>query len=1078
MVIFLNIFILFLCSNLLNGYNSKRAPLVDRTQITQLNKCHLTEEINLHTYLKLVDFNRLLNLTEFSSIKRLQLMIGSVEANSSTGQMFYINETDMSLSTNHSFDRELLIKTGKCEHDKPNDCIIKLKIAGYDERQQLVKMFLQSVQINDVNDNVPMFRQSVYQVNVSENLLQKTFIPLEPPIDYDAPKNGIQSCHIYNSSNILFNAFYNKFTMRLFLVVNEPLDRENSSSFNLILSCTDGLNSTEAELIVNVLDANDNTPYFNQKLFNASIFENEGVQPANEIRYRHLIQIQAFDKDDTNSPNGRLVYSLPVELNFNYENLFQIESRTGWLSVNQNELDYEKQKYYLLKVKVTDSGPNPNAAYTDVLINVLDLNDNVPKAHLTFVDLVIKENKSNNTIWIKEELPNAITIAYLTLTDLDSALTNGNRLSANITDANMPFKLVPIIQDYENLYYALQVNGRLDREEFEFYELIIQLSDSSLTNQKVVYLNLRIILVDINDNAPAFKSKIFKFELKENNEVRINLARIEATDMDLNNKLTYEIVEGASMFNIHNTAGWLQAIKSFDREETSSLKLKIRCHDNAGLFNDLDVVVEVLDQNDNLPTFLNNNLYLKLFENVERGTIVGNLDVHDADLNPSTKFLIEPLIWRNYFQINNLTGDLITIRSIDADLPTSNLIQLSITAIDLQLKSSTKFNKLNITINLIDQNDNPPIIHNNKSVIIFNLATNNSKVLNTFESTDPDRTFALNQSIKFLSIQRFSWQFVNQLVKNELHNSNKTEEILLIDRVQNIIDLQRDQKVKPIFDLSLRDIFFLESTFSNASFKLNKLMIMHPENPIINWGVYNLTISIADISSEINGSLETELNMKVLVYNASNSTNFFTDEQLGHLNMLINTWSINNADLTINHRFDNNGDDMETTEQEYVRFYARAAQSIFKNFNSETIKEFVFANSSITIICVISLFIIISIMLISIITYKHYKVSIFKNGMNKISSSPMAGNGFNAENKKPVQHSEIDNIEIPDTSVFKHSPSNSFFENSNFDRRNNPLGSNKFKSASSRNKFCTKQMKISTNIVRDTDKQVNHHLDI
>jgi hypothetical protein len=119
----------------------------------------------------------------------------------------------------------------------------------------------------DFNDHSPQFRHTVYRVNISENLLSATQIPLDAPIDLDSYENGIRECQIEskdnNNNNITqFEAYYNRETHRLHLLVKQSLDRENISHYDLYLRCSDGLSFARAHLQIDVLDANDNIPYF------------------------------------------------------------------------------------------------------------------------------------------------------------------------------------------------------------------------------------------------------------------------------------------------------------------------------------------------------------------------------------------------------------------------------------------------------------------------------------------------------------------------------------------------------------------------------------------------------------------------------------------------------------------------------------------------------------------------------------------------------------------------------------------------------------------------------------------------
>ena len=298
------------------------------------------------------------------------------------------------------------------------------------------------------------------------------------------------------------------------------------------------------------------------------------------------------------------MYSLPFELN-SYEvinELFTIDSVNGTLSVRSNaQLDYEKRSKYNLKVKVQDKGANSVPLYGEVDVNLIDVNDNLPQGHLTFVEkYLMKQDKLNSTIWIYEEQKLQTTLGYLTVSDADSAKANGHMLSAELLDNHSNFKLVPIIQEYDNLYYALQVIGRLDRDESDyFYDLNFKLND----REKVSYLKLRIILLDLNDNRPLFLQQVYTFNLKENT-VFSDLMQIKAIDLDLEeNHLIYQLTDSAMQltlpFVINSTTGSLslRSGKQLDREQSDKYEFRVKCSDKGHLFSEAKVIVNVLDGN-------------------------------------------------------------------------------------------------------------------------------------------------------------------------------------------------------------------------------------------------------------------------------------------------------------------------------------------------------------------------------------------------------------------------------------------------------------------------------------------------
>lgn len=775
------------------------------TQLIQLPPFKLTESQTLISSLQIVNFSDSLQHDELRTIKRFQLIAGKAHNSLDVTQMFYVK--DLTLRTNKTFDREMLINNGQCN----NKCLIKLKVAAYDAWQSLVKIFIQPIEIEDINDNSPQFRKDSYDLIISENLIQS--VPIEPPVDRDSPAHSVQACKINEHTN-LFNAFFNKITSRLFLKVISPLDRETTSSYQLTINCTDGVSFTSASLLVNVLDANDNVPVFQRSSFNISVPENYGVN-SNNKGYSNLIRVEALDNDA--GLNGQLAYSLPAELNFDYGNLFRMNTTSGWIQVHQWKLDYEKKSAYTLKVKVNDLGSNPVAIYTDVNIKIIDLNDNAPKADIT-VDstYLLQHNKANNTIYIKEELPLQTTIGYLSLSDLDSQVTNGYELNAKLTSVSFVnkttrqregnlnmFKLIPIVQDYENIYYGLQTNGRLDREEIDLIDLNFQLGDNART-KLTSQLSLRVILVDINDNPPVASTRNLNLRIKENRQ-DLHLTKLIITDADLNDTISYKILEDSERFLFGiDSNGWFQVKTGIDREAKSQFEMTIRCSDGSS-FTDVAVNVHIEDENDNLPYFKRDLVNFTLTENAVG--VIGNLEFVDKDLNPSTVFIIEPAEFADYFRVNNLTGELVAVEAFDTELLQETFIQLEITAVDADLLIDVNnLNKVVVNVQLVDANDNPPVVIGLSEFVVYSDFNNVS--LCRFNSSDDDRdAFATAgvvhvQRVGVEFVQRYSWEVVLEVVRNMAANRSD-----IVELVEGIVRLKNEVNVKYVPQVDVEKLF-------------------------------------------------------------------------------------------------------------------------------------------------------------------------------------------------------------------------------------------------------------------------------
>ncbi|XP_057555465.1 desmoglein-4 [Hippopotamus amphibius kiboko] len=128
-------------------------------------------------------------------------------------------------------------------------------------------------------------------------------------------------------------------------------------------------------------------------------------------------------------------------------------------------------------------------------------------------------------------------------------------------------------------------------------------------------LELRVKVMDINDNPPVFTQNVYTASIEENSDTNTLVVKLSATDADedshLNSKIAYKIVSqepaGAPMFILNRYTGEVRTTSNFlDREQHSMYNLLVRGSDRDGatdgLSSDCDCRIKVLDVNDNFPT--------------------------------------------------------------------------------------------------------------------------------------------------------------------------------------------------------------------------------------------------------------------------------------------------------------------------------------------------------------------------------------------------------------------------------------------------------------------------------------------
>uniref|UniRef100_A0A8B9GN78 Protocadherin 2 alpha b 10 n=1 Tax=Astyanax mexicanus TaxID=7994 RepID=A0A8B9GN78_ASTMX len=291
------------------------------------------------------------------------------------------------------------------------------------------------------------------------------------------------------------------------LVLQKALDREKQSVIQLTLTAVDGgkpPRSGSMTIVINVLDVNDNIPVFSKSLYKARI--NENAFPGTSV-----ITVHASDLDE--GVNGEIVYAFVNHDNDKNINAFLINPENGEIVVNGN-LDYEKKNAVELRVQAKDKGHSPRAALCKVLVEIIDINDNIPEISVTSLINPIKEDTPVDTM-----------VGMITVIDNDAG-KNG-QVSTNII-GSVPFK---IQKSYKN-YYTLLVNVPLDRESASQYNITIIATDEGippLSSRTIITVHVS----DVNDNPPRFQEPVINVYVKENSQIGAAIHTVSAFDPDV-----------------------------------------------------------------------------------------------------------------------------------------------------------------------------------------------------------------------------------------------------------------------------------------------------------------------------------------------------------------------------------------------------------------------------------------------------------------------------------------------------------------------------------------------------------------
>ncbi|XP_075852266.1 protocadherin beta-15-like [Microcebus murinus] len=479
------------------------------------------------------------------------------------------------LQVNEKLDREEL-----CGPAEP--CVLHFQVL----LEEPLEVYKFKLLVSDINDNSPVFPDAEMILKIMENTPPGTVFPLKNAQDLDVGVNNIQNYTIYPNSH--FHVLtHNGSEGRKYpeLVLDKSLDREEQTELRLTLMAVDGgapPKSGTALVLIDILDINDNAPEFAQPLYQVQISENSPLESL-------VVAVSARDLDT--GIHGEIFYSFFYS-DDEIAKTFALNELTGEIKIIR-KLDFEKTESYEMDIKASD-GTGLSGKCT-VIVQVMDINDNVPELTMVSVLNHIPENSPE------------ITVALFSIQDRDSG-ENG-RMVCSIQD-NVPFVLKPSLENF----YRLVTEGALDRESRAEYNITITVTDLGTPRLKTEH-TITVLVSDVNDNAPAFSQPSYTLFVPENNSPALHIGSVSATDRDSgsNAQVTYSLLPPrdphlplASLVSINADNGQLFALRSLDFEALRAFEFRVGAADRGSpaLRSEALVRVAVLDDNDNPPFVL------------------------------------------------------------------------------------------------------------------------------------------------------------------------------------------------------------------------------------------------------------------------------------------------------------------------------------------------------------------------------------------------------------------------------------------------------------------------------------------
>ncbi|KAK2824047.1 hypothetical protein Q5P01_021222 [Channa striata] len=497
------------------------------------------------------------------------------------------------------------------------------------------------VEVQDVNDNRPIFLQNSYETSIMENVPQGTSILRVQATDADEGENGRVLYRILTgNSNDQFSI-----DRQTGLVTRglRALDRETRSSHVLEVEAynsDEGSMRSSVRVIIYVDDANDELPLFTQQQYNRlGLRETAGIGTS-------VIVVRATDRDT--GDGGAVAYAIVS----GSDRKFDVDISTG-LITTLDYLDYETKTTYLMNVSATDQAPPFNRGFCTVYVTLLNELDEIVAFFSTGYEASLRENIATGTevVQVQARSPD-----------------NLNQLTYRFDPDTSPAALA--LFKIDSVTGRITVTGLLDREKGDMYTLTVVADNGGPKKDSTV---VSITILDENDNSPEFDiTSDTSVGIPENSPMGKRVAVVLGRDRDagLNGLVNFTLVAGnmQDVFmikTVNYTYGEIYVNAPLDRESVDRYLLKVRAIDNGSppRYTDHSLTINILDVNDNAPVIESQRGYnVSISENVGGGTSVLRVMATDRDIgqNAMLFYYITAGNQDLTFRMDRVTGEMVT----------------------------------------------------------------------------------------------------------------------------------------------------------------------------------------------------------------------------------------------------------------------------------------------------------------------------------------------------------------------------------------------------------------------------------
>uniref|UniRef100_A0A4W6E130 Cadherin domain-containing protein n=1 Tax=Lates calcarifer TaxID=8187 RepID=A0A4W6E130_LATCA len=421
------------------------------------------------------------------------------------------------------------------------------------------------VTVLDINDNAPVFNQSVYKATVMENSPRDTYVTTVNASDADIGSNSIVTYYFSDLNSGLSDLF--RIDEKTGVIsITGSIDYEKDKKYELRIEGKDQGGLTDSsKVIIEVTDVNDNAPTISVMSFTSPVSEDS--PPGTTIG---IINVKDLDSSDNGQVNCRIEQNAPFKIKSNLRNYYTL--------VTDIVLDRESVSDYNITVVATDAGMPPLSTKRTFHLKVSDVNDNAPVFPRGVYSAFIPENNSPG-------------VSVLTVRAKDPDENQNARISYILEDTNTggsPVSEYVSINAESGVIHAVR---SFDYEQIKQLVFIVKAQDGG-SPPLSSNVTVKILIHDQNDNPPQVL-----YPVQTGADVGYLVTKVVAVDVDSgqNAWLSYKLQKATdrALFEVGLQNGEKRTIRQVTDKDAVKQRLTVIVEDNGQPSRSATVIVNV-----------------------------------------------------------------------------------------------------------------------------------------------------------------------------------------------------------------------------------------------------------------------------------------------------------------------------------------------------------------------------------------------------------------------------------------------------------------------------------------------------